>query len=93
MWDNEIKHQKEGFLRGIQNSCPVTSIVMDNWVEKLGEIGGKMDSIVLMNTVCYENLEIYLIENYVDDISTALEALREGQKMGSRPQRSQIYSA
>ena len=52
-----------------------------------------MDSLVQINTVCYENLEIYLIENYVDDVSTAREALGEGQKMGYRPQRSQIDSA
>ena len=40
-----------------------------------------MDALVQINPVCYENLEIYLIEKYVDDVSTALEALEEGQKM------------
>ena len=61
-------------------------------MEKFREIEEKIDALVQINQVCYENLEIYLIENYVEDVSTALEALEKGQKMGSGPQSSQIDS-
>ena len=46
------------FPMGIQNSCPVSSTLVGNGVEKLGEIEEKMDALVKINPFCYKNLEI-----------------------------------
>ena len=80
MWENQIFHQQDGCPMGIQSSCPVSRVVMDDWHDKVKEVEVRMDTLATINPVGYEKLEIYLIEKYVDDVATALEALKRGTR-------------
>ena len=84
VWDGDIYHQEEGCPMGVQSSCPVSRVVMDYWADVVHELEERMEALVQINPVQYENFKLYLLQKYVDDVMTALEEMKRGTRWDSR---------
>ena len=61
---------------GLRASGPVSRILMDYWIDQLLQIAKNTQMLKVQNPVKYGEVKIHLATKYVDDVFTALEAIK-----------------